>query len=189
MTDGVAATAASLSNPYQTWIDSAETFMYIVDSNNCRVRKVSLTTATITTFAGTACTASSAGDGFAATAAAFYSPFGVCGDSIGHIYISEASGLRVRVVNASSSSSNHIIKTYAGSGIYGFGGDLGLATATAAQLANIQYVAVDTAGNLFIADIINCRIRKVRMVYTLVLVLLVIVRLSIDIEAIYSQHY
>ena len=65
LVDGVAATTASFSLPLQMWIDTAETFMYIADYYNCRVRQVSLVTATnsITTFAGTGTCAASAGDG------------------------------------------------------------------------------------------------------------------------------
>ena len=162
LVDGVAATTASFTNPFQTWIDTSETFLYVADYNNCRIRQVSLVANTITTFAGNGISCASAGDGLAATAATLYYPYGIGGDSVGRIFISEDSH-RVRVVNASSSGSNsRIIQTYAGSGIGGSGGDGGLAAAATAQLNYPRYVAVDTGGNLLIADYYNHKIRKVQ---------------------------
>ena len=168
LVDGVAATTASFNLPYQTWIDTSETFLYVAELYNCRVRQVSLVANTVTTFAGTGIScgsAVSAGDGLAATAATLYLPFGIGGDSVGRIFISEFY-TRVYVVNASSSGSNsRIIQTYAGSGNQGSGGDGGLGAAATAQLYAPYYVAVDTGGNLFIADNNNHKIRKVQYYY------------------------
>src|SRR5690606_37257250 len=104
----------------------------------------------INTFAGTG-TQGFSGDGGQATAAQLSSPYGVAKDTAGNVNIAE--GARVRKI-----SSNGIITTIAGNGTVGFSGDGGVATA--AQLLSYG-VAVDAAGNVYIADMVHSSIRKV----------------------------
>jgi hypothetical protein len=151
--DGGPATAAQLNGPIAVALDSAGN-LYIADSTGRRVRKVNQVTGIITTIAGTGASGS-AGDGFPATAAQLNNPQGVALDSSGNLYISEFAGHRVRKVNAVTG----IITTVAGTGVTGFNGDN--IQATAARLNTPQAVAVDSLGNLYIADVGNNRVRKV----------------------------
>src|SRR5208337_2269787 len=80
-------------------------------------------------------------------------PVGVAVDSAGNLYIADFANCRIRKVT------NGVITTVAGNGTYGFSGDGG--PATNAQLYEPLGVAVDSAGNLYIADTYNYRIRKV----------------------------
>src|SRR5439155_9661794 len=93
------------------------------------------------------------GDGGPATAAQLR-PGGVALDPAGNLYIADFGNGRVRKVTPGGT-----ISTYAGTGTPGFAGDGG--PATAAQLSFPQGVALDSAGNLYIADSDNNRIRKV----------------------------
>ena len=151
--DGGPATAASLNSPYAVAVDSAGN-LYIVDSNNNRIRKVA-SDGTITTAAGNGQQGYS-GDGGPATAASLGSPGGVAVDSAGNLYIADSSNLRIRKV-----TSGGTITTLAGNGAQGYSGDGG--PATAASLWGPSCVAVDAAGNLYFADTWNSRIRKVAL--------------------------
>jgi Secretion system C-terminal sorting domain len=95
------------------------------------------------------------GDGGQATAAELWGPVGLAIDSKGNLYIGDGQINRVRKVNLVSG----IITTYAGTGVSGFFGDGG--PATAAKIAGASFIAVDTADNLFIGDAFNNRIRVV----------------------------
>ena len=149
--DGGAASAAQLQNPAGLAVDSAGN-LYIADYSNHRIRKVDAS-GDISTVAGTG-TASFSGDGGAATSAAINTPFGVALDSVGNLYIADSSNHRIRKVDASG-----IISTVAGTGTRGFSGDGG--AATSAAIDGSFGVALDGAGNLYIADTNNHRIRKV----------------------------
>jgi len=151
--DGGPATAAQLNGPIAVASDSSGD-LYVADSTGRRVRKVNQVTGIITTIAGTG-VSGSAGDGSPATAAQLNNPQGVALDSSGNLYISEFNGHRVRKVNIVTG----IITTVAGTGIVGFNGDN--IQATTARLNTPQAVAVDSSGNLYIADVGNNRIRKV----------------------------
>jgi trimeric autotransporter adhesin len=148
--DGGAATAAALNYPVGVAVDN-EGNLYIADQRNNRIRKVT-TAGIISTVAGKGGDGFS-GDGGPATAAQLYGPGGVAVDSSGYLYIADEGNNRVRIVTAAG-----VISTVAGNGIPGFGGDGG--AATAAQLNLPSSVAVDNAGNLYIADQRNNRIRK-----------------------------
>ena len=100
-------------------------------------------------------TATNTGDGGSATSAGIYYPCGGVFDKYGNFYFAEGiGGFTVRKV-----SSSGIISTYAGTGFSGYSGDGG--PATLAKMKNPQAVTVDTAGNLFIADEYDTRIRRV----------------------------
>jgi sugar lactone lactonase YvrE len=155
--DGGAATAASLHDPFGVAVDGAGN-LYIADSYNSRIRKVTAATGLMTTAAGSDGGFGSggfAGDGGSATAARLSHPDGVAVDGAGNLYIADTLNCRIRTVTAATG----LITTAAGNGTCGFGGDGGAATA-----ANLRYpdgIAVDGAGNLYIADTVNVRIRKV----------------------------
>jgi trimeric autotransporter adhesin len=131
-------------------VDSAGN-LYIADAENRRIRKVT-SDGVISTVAGTGSFGYS-GDGGPATEAKLY-PWGVSVDSENNLLIADVGGSAIRKVTADG-----MIRTIAGNGSNGFSGDNG--PATAAQLSFPHGVAVDAAGNLFIADSNNNRIRKV----------------------------
>ena len=156
--DGGPATSASLNNPLGVTADAAGD-LYIADSYNHKIREVN-SAGTINTIAGNGTTqgngaGSYSGDGGPATLAGLNYPYAVALDNSGNLYIPDSANNRIRVVNAST----QIITTFAGNGIQGSAGDGG--AATQANLYSPSGVAFDPAGNLYIADTQNNRIRKV----------------------------
>ena len=149
--DSGPATSAQIDQPQGLDVDDSGN-LYLVDSNNHRVRKID-TSGTITTIAGTG-TQGFNGDGISATTADLDTPQDVVVDSSGSIYISEFGNNRVRKVNSSGT-----ISTVAGTGTAGYNGD-GIA-ATTAQLNQPVGIHLDSTGNLYIGDRTNHRIRKV----------------------------
>jgi sugar lactone lactonase YvrE len=150
--DGGAATSAQLNHPTGLAVDGAGN-LYIADSDNQRIRKVSAA-GTITTVAGNG-SYGYLGDGGAATSAEFRDPFGVAVDAAGNLYIADSESQRIRKVDTSGN-----ITTVAGNGVCcGYSGDGG--AAASAQIYYPTGVAVDAAGNLYIAEYNNQRIRKV----------------------------
>jgi sugar lactone lactonase YvrE len=150
--DGGPAKSASLNSPEDIALDPAGN-LFIVDSGNNRVRRVDATTGIITTVAGRADGFN--GDGGPATSASLSSPGGIAVDEAGNLFIADTGNSRVRRVDAATG----IITTVAGNGKFSFGGDGG--RATSASLNSPEDVAVDAAGNLFIVDTFNSRIRRV----------------------------
>ena len=150
--DGGPALSAQLSGPGKLAFD-ADGNLYIVDGSNLRVRKVT-PQGIITTVAGNG-ERGSGGDGRLAVAAPL-SPAGLAVDADGNLYIADTGNNRIRKAN-----SEGIITTVAGIGgrRVGFSGDGG--PATAAQLSLPSGLAVDSSGNLYIADTDNDRIRRV----------------------------
>ena len=126
--------------------------LYVADIVNFTVRAVDLQTGRQRLVAGTG-TWGSSGDGGPARNAQIV-PSGIAVDAAGNLYISDGIGHRVRKVDATG-----VIRTVVGTGFGGFGGDGG--AATAAYLASPAGLAFDPAGNLYIADSGNWRIRKV----------------------------
>ena len=149
--DNGPATSAQLNSVFQSLsvgVDSAGN-MYIADSGNNRIRKVS--NGVITTVAGNG-TAGFSGDNGPATNAQLSNPLSVAVDSAGNLYIGDSGNRRIRKV------SNGVITTVAGNGTCCFVGDNG--PALSAAFVDIRGIAVDSAGNLYIADS-DTRIRKV----------------------------
>ncbi|MGH9801788.1 MAG: hypothetical protein ACRD82_15610, partial [Blastocatellia bacterium] len=149
--DGGAAVGARLFLPSGVAADATGN-LYIADSANNRVRKVT-PAGVILPFAGNGGLGSS-GDGGQAVDATFNQPQSVAVDSTGNVYISDTFNNRIRRV-----APNGVITTVAGTGEDSFGGDGG--PATQARLNGPFQVAVDLAGNLYIADANNLRVRKV----------------------------
>jgi sugar lactone lactonase YvrE len=146
--DGGPATGAGLGFPNGVALDSSGN-LYIADGG--LVRKVT-PAGTISTVAGGG--SAVPGDGGPATGARLSGLCGIAVDSAGNLYIGETSSNVVRKVTPAG-----IISTVAGNRILGGSGDGG--SATAAALANPNGVALDSAGNLYIADLNNNRVRKV----------------------------
>lgn len=153
--DGAAATSAELWYPQGVVVDSSGNLI-IADSGNQRIRKVAVGTGIITTLAGDDSIGAYGGDGAAATLAELNYPTGVAMDSLGNLFIADQTNQRVRKIAVGTG----IITTVAGDGTYGYSGDGG--PAAGAELFNPAGVAVDSSGNLFIADYAN---QLVRMVY------------------------
>jgi hypothetical protein len=128
-----------MENPYDITLDSAGN-IYIAAAASQRIRKVTVSTGIITTFAGTG-SQSFSGDGGAATSAALYYPAGLAVDLSDNVYISDKGNYRVRKVTASTG----IITTFAGTGSASYSGDNG--PATSAALYMIWGLDVDSAGN------------------------------------------
>ena len=149
--DGGAAATAQLNYPTGGSVDEAGN-LYIADSENHRIRRVDVS-GVITTIAGTG-ESGYTGDGLPAAGAWLHTPKGVALDGAGNLYIADSENHRIRRVDGTGS-----IATIAGMGERGYGGDG--APAGAAQLAEPTGVVLDGAGNLYIADAGNHRIRRV----------------------------
>jgi len=141
--DNAPATSVALSFPTGLALDSSGN-LYIADAD--RVLKV--TNGVIATVAGPGTTL---GDNGPATAASLNLPYSVAVDSAGNLYIADTNNERIRKVT------NGVITTVAGNGTYGFSGDNG--PATIAQLNSPTGIAVDSAGNIYVSDAFNQRIR------------------------------
>ncbi len=152
--DGGPATEASLSQPSGVSVDGAG-HLFIADSGNHRIRRVDRATGIITTVAGMGEEEGSfSGDGGPATQAGLNNPVGVSVDAAGNVYIADAANLRIRRIDAATG----IITTVAGTGEGGYSGDGGHSTEAG---LTPRRVFVDMAGNLYIADTFNHRIRRV----------------------------
>ena len=146
--DGGPATSAQLSNPQGLAVDASGN-IYIADRTNERIRKVS--GGTITTVAGTG-KLGFYGDGGPASSATL-DPGGVAVDSNGNVYVADTDNNRLRKLSGGT------LTTVAGNGAFQFSGDGGPASSASLQLPTAT--AVDSAGNVYIADTANNRIRKV----------------------------
>jgi sugar lactone lactonase YvrE len=153
------ATSAMLSTPTGVVADPMGN-IFILERDTGRVRMVSAGSGIITTVVATAGIRGFSGDGGPAVLASLnpqsgYNERQIASDAKGNIYLTDAGNNRIRKLDRSSG----IITTVAGNGGQGFAGDGG--PATLASLNRPMAVALDAAGNLFIADSFNNRIRKV----------------------------
>ena len=158
--DGYLATDAQVNGPLGIAIDSSHN-IYIVDTLNNRIREITNSNSYITTIVGNGI-AQYSGDGGAPTRASLNSPSAIAVDSAGNLYIADTQNNVIRKV------SGNVITTIAGTGTAGFSGDGG--PAVKAELNLPRGVAVDAAGNVYIADTYNWRIRVVTpagIIYTI----------------------
>jgi uncharacterized protein (TIGR03437 family) len=149
--DGGPAVNARLSSARGVAVDGSGN-LYIADTGNHRVRKVS-TDGTIATIAGSG-TAGFSGDGGKATSAQLYGPWNVAVDGSGNLIVSDTYNSRIRKVTPDG-----VIATIAGNGSAGYSGDGG--PAATASLSQPHGLAFDSNGNLFVADYLNSRIRRI----------------------------
>jgi len=149
--DGGSATSADLNSPFDVVLDSSGN-IYLSDSGNFRVRKVS--GGNISTIAGNG-TQGYSGNNGSPTSAELNTPSGLTFDSSGNLYIGDAGNY---VVWKITGGTINVVAGNNGDGA-GFSGDLG--PATSAQLSTPSGVAVDSSGNIFIADSGNNVVREV----------------------------
>jgi sugar lactone lactonase YvrE len=135
--DGTPAASAPLMSPGGVAVDSAGN-LFIADTGNGRVRKIDAE-GKLTTVGGSA---------------QLSRPNGLAFDGAGNLYIAEMGAHRIRKISADGA-----LATVAGTGTAGYAGDGG--PASGAQLNGPRAVAVDAAGNLYIADTGNHAIRKI----------------------------
>jgi streptogramin lyase len=147
------AKAVNIGEPFGVEI-GPDGALYICEVRNHRVRRLDLKTSQITTVAGTGKRGYS-GDGHPATQAELNEPYEVRFDSAGNMLFVEMKNHVVRKVDAKTG----IISTLAGTGKEGFSGDGG--PATQATFRQPHSIALDAAGHVYIADILNHRIRRV----------------------------
>ncbi|MCL6451251.1 MAG: diguanylate cyclase [Acetobacteraceae bacterium] len=150
--DGGPAARARLHKPNGVAVDGRGN-LFIADTGNHCIRRVDRTTGIITTVAGCG-RPGYTGDGGPATQAAMSKPSGVAVDAAGNIYTNEYGNNVIRRV-----SPEGIISTLAGTGEYGYSGDGG--PATQARFNKVYGVAVDPAGNVYVADYANHAIRRI----------------------------
>lgn len=149
--DGGPAAHAELNGPLGVCVAPSGD-IYVNDEGNLRVREISIS-GTITTVAGNGSNVSS-GDGGQATEAGFVIPIRCAVDASGNLFIVDQGAFNIRKVDVSG-----IITTYAGTGTQGFSGDEG--PATKAEMNNPTWVTADAAGNLYVTDQFNYRIRLI----------------------------
>ena len=152
--DGAAARDAKLHSPAGLAVDDQRGYVYIADSGNNRIRKVDRS-GVISPVAGTGGFYGDAGDGGPALQAHLSFPFGVAIARDGTLFISDTGNNRVREVTPAGQ-----IQALAGTGQGGFTGDGG--AASRAELSAPEGIALDAAGDLFVADTINQRVRELR---------------------------
>ena len=148
---GRPATEARLDHPEAVAVDR-DGNVYVAESGNHRISRID-SAGVITPFAGTG-ERGYGGDGGPATEALLDAPAGIAVDSAGNVYVADTWNHRVRRVDRQGT-----ITTLAGTGLWGYRGD-GTA-ATRAQLAYPASVAIDAAGNVYVADSWNHRIRRI----------------------------
>jgi streptogramin lyase len=152
--DGGLATSAKITYPYAVATDASDN-VYIADYYNAVIRKVTISTGIISTFAGNG-TEGYTGDGGPATAAELRYSGGIFFDASGNLFIADSTNHVIRKVSASTGN----ISTVAGTGgTSGYSGDGGLATS--AKLNYPVNVFVDASENIFISDTQNNVVREV----------------------------
>ena len=140
-------TAASFNSPYGVAVDSSGN-VYVADSGNHKIRKIT-SAGVVTTLAGTGERGSVDGTG---TAASFDLPWGVAVDSSGNVYVADVRNHKIRKITPTG-----VVTTFAGTGELGSVDGMG----TAANFNYPRGVAVDSSGNVYVADTYNYNIRKI----------------------------
>lgn len=151
--DGGFAVNAEVAYPFGMAVDTSGN-IYFSDVGDLVIRKIAKSTGVINTIAGTG-NFGYTGNDSAATNCTFEYPAGIALDGSGNIYVADHSTNTIRMISASDSK----IYLFAGNGVQGFYGDGG--SAIAAELTNPFGVAVDNAGNVFVTDSKNYRIREI----------------------------
>jgi uncharacterized protein (TIGR03437 family) len=152
---------AEFYGPQDVAFDSSGN-LYVADTQNSRIRQISPSSGLITTYAGGGTTGSvgaqkgvaANGDKGLATSAIIQVPYALAIDSSGVLYFAQNGDSTIRKVDTKG-----IINTIAGTGTAGFGGDG--SSATGALLNFPTGIALDSSGNLYVADSVNLRVRKV----------------------------
>ncbi len=151
--DGALAANTQMGKPIGVALDGAGN-LYIADASAFSIRKVAAATGMITTIAGNG-TQGFSGDGLPAASAQFNDIQGLAADATGNVYVSDSGNQRIRRVAAATG----IVTTVAGTGAASYSSDGGLAVNSSLYLP--AGVAVDSSGNLYIADAHSNRVRKV----------------------------
>jgi uncharacterized protein (TIGR03437 family) len=136
--------------------------IYVADTQNVRIRQINPSKGVITTYAGGGTTSTvntqkgveANGDKGVASSAIVQAPFALAIDSSGNLYFAQNTDSTIRKVDTKG-----VITTIAGTGTPGFGGDG--SSATGAQMNFPTGIAVDGSGNLYVADSLNLRVRKI----------------------------
>jgi sugar lactone lactonase YvrE len=140
-------TAAKFNTPAGIAVDSSGT-IYVADTYNNRIRKIS-SAGSVSTLAGSGSSTSVDGTGIGAS---FYNPTGLAVDSSGNVYVADYSTHKIRKVSPAG-----VVTTLAGTGSSGSNDGAG----AVATFKNPQGLAVDSSGNVYVADYGNYKIRKV----------------------------
>ncbi|MCF6214528.1 MAG: hypothetical protein L3J45_10955, partial [Flavobacteriaceae bacterium] len=141
---------AQFTNPRGIAVDASGT-VYVADTDNQRIRKITVSTGAVTTLAGSSTSGFADGTG---TAAQFYYPIGIVVDASGNVYIGDHQNQRIRKITAAGA-----VTTLAGSGTVGFANGTG----SSAKFNTPHGLAIDASGTLYVADAGNNRIRKINM--------------------------
>ena len=126
--------------------------IYVTDNGNVRIRMIN-SSDVVSTFAGTGFFGSVNGPG---ATASFTAPYGVMVDSAGNIYIADAGNQLIRKI-----TSGDVVSTLAGNTGNGSGGYQDASTGAAAWFSSPQGLAIDSKGNIYVADAGNNRIRTI----------------------------
>ncbi len=142
-----AGNVAKFNEPRGVAIDSSGN-IYVADGDNHRIRKIT-SSGLVSTLAGTGSSGSTNGAG---NVARFNEPRGVAVDSLGNVYVADTDNHRIRKITSSG-----LVSTLAGTGNYGFMDGAG----NVARFNSPTGIAVDSDGNVYVADYTNHRIRKI----------------------------
>ena len=145
-------TAARFNQPSGVAVDNSGN-LYVADSGNNQIRKVVIATGVVTTFAGSTLAGAGGSDG-TGNVALFSRPRGIAVDGAGNIYVADADNNTIRKITSAG-----VVTTVAGAAnTYG---STDSTTATSARFDFPCSLAVDTAGNIYVADQANQTIRKI----------------------------
>ena len=150
---GLPATATPVNNPYGV-VPGPDGALYFCEVDTGRTRRLAIGTGRLTTIAGSGVKAY-AGDGGPALEASFSAPHEIRFDAAGNLFVVERDAHVVRRIDARTG----VVSTVAGTGVAGFSGDGG--PATAAELSRPHSIALDSAGGLLVCDIGNHRVRRI----------------------------